>query len=162
MSANPHLVAELKAAAQAADELHAESRALLVDAVRSGAAAGLTQREIAAAVGRSQPEVSRLLRFHGTTPRARTLSSRRREVLRVIRSHGGRDTRVFGSVATGEDRDNSDIDLLVAFDKVPSLVTLARIERELAAVLHVPVDVTPASALPPHIRDRAEREAVPQ
>lgn len=64
------------------------------------------------------------------------------------------------SVVGGLDGENSDIDLLVAFDMVLSLVTLERNERELTAVLDRPVDVTPQSQLPPHMRDRAEREAV--
>lgn len=49
----------------------AQGRAELVGAVRAAAAAGMTQTEIAAAIGRSQPEVSRLLRFHGRSPLAR-------------------------------------------------------------------------------------------
>ena len=107
------------------------------------------------------PEVSRLLPFHGRTPRARVLVSQRDEVLTVIRSYGGRDTRVFGSVAAGTDTEESDIDLLVTFDQVPSLVTLARLERDLGRLTGAKVDVTPASHLPPHISRRTEREAVP-
>ena len=85
--------------AREADELHAGSRAMLVNAVRAGAAAGLSQREIGSAIGRSQPEVSRLLRFQGVTPRGQVLARNRPLVLRIIRSHGGRNARVFGSVA---------------------------------------------------------------
>ena len=161
MSSGASVLAELTAAAQTADDMHARSRAMLVDAVRVGAAAGLTQREIASAIGRSQPEVSRLLRFHGRTPRARALASARTAVLRAIRSFGGRDAQVFGSVAAGTDTDESDIDLLVTFEHVPSLVTLARLERDLGRLTGVKVDVTPASHLPPHISRRLEQEAVP-
>jgi len=45
------LVRRLEADAKAADQLHAQSRQLLTQAIRAGAAAGLTQREIASAVG---------------------------------------------------------------------------------------------------------------
>ncbi len=61
-------VEQLQAEARAADLLYVRSRKILVDAVRAGIKAGLSQRDIAEAVGRSQPEVSRLVRFHGQTP----------------------------------------------------------------------------------------------
>jgi uncharacterized protein len=57
------LSAELSAAAERSDSLYRESRRVLMAAVRRGAAAGMTQRQIGRAVGRSQPEVARLLRF---------------------------------------------------------------------------------------------------
>lgn len=107
------------------------------------------------------PEVSRLHRFHGQTPRARALASARTAVLGIIRAYRGRDARVFGSVAAGTDTDESDIDLLVTFDQVPSLVNLARLERDLGRLTGVKVDVTPSSHLPPHLSRRVEQEAVP-
>ena len=147
--------------AREADELHARSRAMLVNAVRAGAAAGLSQREIGSAIGRSQPEVSRLLRFQGTTPRGQVLARNRPLVLRIIRSHGGRNARVFGSVAGGADTKESDIDLLIDFDQAVGLFELARLERELEEVLGSPVDVVPASNLHPNVEARILREAVP-
>ena len=161
MASRSHLVERLRADARSADELHARSRALLTQAVRAGAAGGLTQREIAAAVGRSQPEVSRLLRFHGNTERAKALADSRRPVLDIIRQCGGRNPQVFGSVAVGRDTGESDIDLLVDFDEPPSLVTLARLERALTGVVGYPVEVTPAGTLPAHIRERVSQESIP-
>jgi predicted nucleotidyltransferase len=161
MSNRKALMARLEAQARSADELHAQSRALLTQAARAGAMAGLTQRQIAEAIGRSQPEVSRLLRFHSATERGRALVSRRRGVLDIVRKFGGRNVRVFGSVATGKDTEASDIDLLVAFDRVPSLFAIAKLERELGALLKHRVDVTPVSAVPKHMLDRAETESMP-
>jgi predicted nucleotidyltransferase len=161
MSAVEGLLARLTADAQAADQLHARSRVMLVGAVRTGAAAGLSQREIASAIGRSQPEVSRLLRFHGATPRGEALSVNRKLVIQTIRAHGGRNPRVFGSVAQGTDTDESDIDLLVDFEHVASLLDIARLERELREILGSPVDVVPASNLRANLRSRVLHEAVP-
>ena len=53
--------------ARRTDEATARARAELVRAVRGAAAGGMTQAQIARQVGRSQPEVSRLLRFHGSS-----------------------------------------------------------------------------------------------
>jgi uncharacterized protein len=151
----------LRADARAANELHERSRTLLVDAVRTGAAAGLSQREIAAAIGRSQPEVSRLLHFHGTSNLGRRLTRNRKKILEAIAAYGIRNVRVFGSVARGTDGPDSDIDLLVDLPAGTSLFTLARLENDLADLLGTKVDVVPAGNLREHLVDRALSEAVP-
>ena len=71
--------------ARQSDAAVRHARDELVRAVRDAAAAGLSQTQIAQEIGRSQPEVSRLLRFHGTTPLARRLRAARAEVLRLAR-----------------------------------------------------------------------------
>ena len=59
-----------------------------------------TAEEACRLIGRSQPEVSRLLHFHGTSPLARVLRAHSADVHRIIASVEGRQVRVFGSVAT--------------------------------------------------------------
>ena len=85
----------------------------------------------------------------------------RKLVIQTIRAHGGQNPRVFGSVAQGTDTDESDIDLLVDFEHVASLLDIARLERELREILGSPVDVVPASNLRANLRSRALHEAVP-
>jgi uncharacterized protein len=155
------LSAELSADAQRSDALHRESRRVLVAAVRRGAAAGMTQRQIARAVGRSQPEVARLLRFQPASARGRALVDRRAEVLRAAADAGFRDVRVFGSVVRGEDGPDSDIDFLVVPPPEVSLFDLARLERTLSDLLGCRVEVVPAGQLRPGIRDEVLAEAVP-
>lgn len=151
----------LRADARAADELHQRSRTLLIDAVRAGAAAGLSQREIADAIGRSQPEVSRLLHFHGTSELGRRLARNRGKVIGLATAHGARNVRVFGSVARGSDGPGSDIDLLVDLAPDTSLFTLTRLENDLAELLGTKVDVVPAENLREHFAGQALNEAVP-
>jgi predicted nucleotidyltransferase len=155
------VVRRLQSDARMADELHARSRELLISAARAGTAAGLTQREIAAALRRSQPEVSRLLRFHGSTDLGRRLARRRAEVLTVLKRYGATNPRVFGSVARGTDRPGSDIDLLVDLPRELSLFTLARLERDLSEILDAPVDVVTASTLRDPVAESARQDAVP-
>lgn len=154
-------VEALRAQAREADELHDRSRALLVNAVRSGAALGLSQREIAAAIERSQPEVSRLLRFRGRSPLAKSLAKNRHKVLETAGAHGATNLRVFGSVALGTDTSESDIDLLADLAPGTGLFELARLERELSEILGAKVDVVPAQGLRDHLAQRVLREAVP-
>lgn len=68
--------------------------------------------------------------------------------------------RVFGSVARGEDTEASDIDLLVDLDGQVGLVALAGLQRELSELLHVDVDVVPASTLKPGVAEVAHAEAI--
>ena len=134
---------------------------MLVDAVRDGAAAGLSQREIASAIGRSQPEVSRLLRFHGSTPLGRKLVRTGTDPGLIAATYGVRNIRVFGSVARGTMRSGSDIDLLVDLPDGIGLFALARLENELADLLDAPVDVVPAARLRAHLATQVLEEAVP-
>lgn len=146
--------------ARRTDDVVAQARAELVRAVRQAARGGMTQAQIAAEIGRSQPEVSRLLHFHGNRPLARRLRNHSSEIRRIIASVGGTNVRVFGSVATGRDHDGSDIDLLFTMGTPLSLMQLGALEQSLSDVLGAPVDLVPDSALRPEFRDRALAEAV--
>jgi len=68
---------------------------------------------------------------------------------------------VFGSVARGEDTSDSDIDLMVDLAPGTGLVSLGALQRELSAVLHVPVDVVPADSLRPSAKLEADADSIP-
>jgi predicted nucleotidyltransferase len=55
---------------------------------------------------------------------SKVLAERRQDVVQVIHRHGGKNPRVFGSVARGEDGPDSDIDILVSLK--PGVGLLAR------------------------------------
>lgn len=57
--------------------------------------------------------------------------------------------RLFGSLARGEERPTSDIDLLVDFSEGSSLFDLIRMARELEALLGRSVDVISVGGLKP-------------
>jgi uncharacterized protein len=152
---------ELREAGRLANTLHRQSRELLVDSVRRAARDGFSQREIAAALGRSQPEVSRLLRFAPTSDRGKVLARQRGAVLALARKHGLSNVRVFGSVARGTDTPGSDVDLLVDPGTDTGLFDLARFQIAVSKLLDVPADVVPASSLNPRFATRVLEEAVP-
>lgn len=135
-------------------------------AVVEAATSGVSQREIAASAGVSQPFVSQLVtarrgRFVPSTPLGYLLASRRREVQHIVERYRCRNVAVFGSVARGDDRPDSDIDLLVDIPDDMGLFTLARMEQEIAEALGVPVDVVPARLLKAEVRGTAGVDAVP-
>jgi uncharacterized protein len=95
------------------------------------------------------------------TPLGRRLRQRRKAIIRAAEDRRAHNVRVFGSVARGDDVDSSDVDLLVDLDEGVGLLDLIGLERELAELLGVDVDVVPAHGLKPRIRERVIREAVP-
>lgn len=96
-----------------------------------------------------------------TTDLGRLIRAERRRIRRICARHGASDVRVFGSVARGEARPDSDVDLLVTMAPERTLFDLAAINAELAELLGRPVDVGTVDMLKERIRDRVLREAVP-
>ena len=75
--------------------------------------------------------------------------------------HGVRSLGVFGSYAKAVTKRKSDLDLLVEFDRVPTMFEFVRLERHLTAVLGVKVDLVMKTALKPEIGKRILAEVVP-
>jgi uncharacterized protein len=75
-------------------------------------------------------------------------------------AHDVSNLRVFGSVARGEDRPGSDVDLLVDLPPDMGLLGLGRVQAELEAILRTKVDLVPAGDLKPAVRARAEHDLV--
>lgn len=68
--------------------------------------------------------------------------------------------RVFGSVARGEDTDESDLDILVEPTAETTLMDIAAIQFKLKELLGVRVDVLTPRAFPEHFRAEVLNEAV--
>lgn len=112
-------------------------------------------------MGRSQPEVNRLLRFHGTSPGGVVLRKQRQHVVSTLSMHGLTSPRVFGSTARGEDTPTSDIDLLVRAERPIGLLTLAAVEEELSKVLDRKVDLVLDHAIREDLAESIRASAVP-
>lgn len=78
---------------------------------------------------------------------------RRPAVLAAAARHGASNVRIFGSVARGDARPESDLDLLVDVEPSRSLLELAGLLIELQDILGVRVDLVEASALRPEDDD---------
>ena len=88
------------------------------------------------------------------------LSENRQEILSLAQQYGAKNVRVFGSVARGEDDEQSDIDFLVEMEPTRSLFDLGGFMMALQELLECPVDVVTEDGLKMRIRERVLQEAV--
>ena len=72
-----------------------------------------------------------------------------------------RTLEVFGLFARGEEKGNSDLDLLVTFDETPTLFRFVALENRLSDVLGVKVDLVMKDSLKPFIGKFILEEARP-
>ena len=89
------------------------------------------------------------------------LDLHRTSIRAIVESHHARNVRVFGSALRGEDRPDSDLDLLVEPTPEMTLFDLGAIRLELRALLGVPVDVLTPNALPDKLRAAVLAQAEP-
>ena len=93
-------------------------------------------------------------------PSAR-LNAHREAVRAIVARPRAANPRVFGSVARGEDGEQSDLDILIDPVGAMSLFDLGAISNELAELLGVEIDVLTPNALPEKFRARVLAEARP-
>jgi hypothetical protein len=81
------------------------------------------------------------------------VDARREQIRSVVARHKGISVALFGSVARGEERADSDLDFLVEFGEGASLFDLARLEMDLEQLLGRDVDVVSVGGLLPEDED---------
>ena len=95
---------------------------------------------------------------------------KKNEILEILRAHrdelrqrfGVKSLAVFGSVARGEAKPESDVDIVVEFDPQAhvGLFKMVELKEFLEKVLGCPVDVVTLDGLRPWMRNRVQREAI--
>jgi len=94
------------------------------------------------------------------TPLGFRLMEHREAILRAAAHRDASNVRVFGSVARGEDRPESDIDLLVDLGPAATAFDLLELGCDLEDELNVRVDVGTESSLRPFLRAEVLAEAL--
>lgn len=89
------------------------------------------------------------------------ISSKRDEILALAAQYSAMNVRLFGSVARGDDRPDSDIDLLVDVQHQWSLFDQIGLIQDLEDLLGRKVDLIPANSIREFCRDRILAEALP-
>ena len=67
---------------------------------------------------------------------------------------------LFGSRLRGEERTDSDLDILISFSKTPGLLQFAALQEHLSNMLGVKVDLVMRDSLKPHIGRKILKEVV--
>lgn len=152
---------------------------------------GLTQAQLAESAGTSQAAVARyeagkvspsvatltrLLRAAGfelkvellpctktnlASFRAQTLRAHRGEINKLAHPLGVSNIRIFGSVARGDDDNQSDVDLLVDFDLAKGMLPIVQLQEALTQLFGFKVEICPQDALKSRVLKNALRDAVP-
>ena len=79
-----------------------------------------------------------------------------------LRARGVRRAAVFGSVARGDSRPDSDVDIMVEIDPAAHLTVFeyAGLKQYIADLFEGPVDVVNRDGLKPHVRPAATADAI--
>jgi len=67
---------------------------------------------------------------------------------------------IFGSICRGEERKDSDIDILVRYKKTPGLFAFLDLKRYLEEIIGRPVDLVTEGALKKQLRETILREVI--
>jgi uncharacterized protein len=84
----------------------------------------------------------------------------REEILKIAAKYGAYNIRVFGSVARGEAKPDSDVDFLVELESKRSLFDYIALIQDLEKLLKRKVDVAEPDHLHDLIREKVLKEAV--
>lgn len=132
-------------------------------ALRAMVAEGMTQKQIATALGISQPAVSQQLKSSpdlGLLHPALLLEAAAPVLAAVAEAHGYTQLAAFGSVARGDARQDSDIDLIVEAPDGTSTFAFIRFRQLIEQVLGREVDLISYAGLNPRFDNDIRREAV--
>ena len=80
------------------------------------------------------------------------------KIIKVLKEHNIAKAGLFGSYARGDNKKNSDIDILIDCDE--SLMTLVGIELELKKALKKRVDLLTYGGISPYLKDKILSEEV--
>ena len=84
----------------------------------------------------------------------------KRKITPTLKRQGVTKAALFGSVARGEAKQSSDVDLLVAFKGRKTLLDLAGLQIELQDILGKKVDVVTYRSLHPRLKSYIMHDAI--
>ena len=81
------------------------------------------------------------------------------KLMQILKKHGAKKIKIFGSYARGEAKKGSDLDIIVEFDKRKTLLELVGIEQELEDQLGIKIDLLTEDSISPYLIERINRES---
>lgn len=83
---------------------------------------------------------------------------KKKQIIEIASEYGVKSIKIFGSVARGEEDQNSDIDFLVDFEDGRTLFDLIALKNELEKLLNKSVDIVTEESIHHTIRENIIRE----
>jgi len=82
------------------------------------------------------------------------------EIIKTLKEHKEelknkykiKEIKIFGSYAKGEQKETSDIDIIVDFEEIPTFIEFVKIQDELKNLLGVKVDLLTEESISPFIK----------
>ncbi len=148
---------------QSAVEGELSSRLARIFTLRAMLQDGLTQSEIARSLGVSQPAISQQLRSAPSTselPSSFILTAATPILKTIASSRGFSRLAVFGSIARGTARPDSDIDLIVQPPEDASIATLESLRQTFSELMQRPVDLLSYGGLKTGVHDQIKKTLV--
>jgi hypothetical protein len=90
-----------------------------------------------------------------------SLARKRRDIVAIAARHGASNLRLFGSVVRGDERADSDVDLLIDLAADRGLAGYLGLADELERLIGRRIDIVIERSLSPHFRPFIEAEAQP-
>jgi predicted nucleotidyltransferase/DNA-binding XRE family transcriptional regulator len=94
-------------------------------------------------------------------PLGQRVRHHRKELISTAGNHGVTNLGIFGSVARGEERPDSDVDILADLPTGMGLFGFGRVRDTLEDILHAPVDLIPSVGVKPDVQANLSRDLVP-
>lgn len=89
------------------------------------------------------------------------VKGKEQQIAVIVEKYGYTNPRVFGSTASGMDKEGSDLDVLVTRAKpTGSMLNLVHLEMELSELLGVHVDLKTEKMIPAHSRAKVVEESL--
>lgn len=82
------------------------------------------------------------------------------KIIPILQEHDVTHAAIFGSFARGEEREDSDLDILVELEQGKSLLDLVALKLELEDFLGRKIDIATYNALHSGIRERVFEEQI--
>ena len=81
------------------------------------------------------------------------------KLIQILKKHGAKKIKIFGSYARGEAKKGSDLDIIVEFEERKTLLELVGIEQDLEDQLGIKIDLLTEDSISPYLIERINRES---
>ncbi len=81
------------------------------------------------------------------------------KLVSILKKHGAKKIEIFGSYARGEQKETSDLDIIVEFEERKSLLELVGVEQELEDHLGIEIDLLTEASISPYLMEKIKKES---